>query len=148
MTSEQVNRALTEAEHSLARWMLEHGIQEAQAFLPQLELAEVTPWKCSCGCASLDFQIKGQPEAPPGVHILGDYLVAEGDRASGAFIFESGGLLSGLEVYGSRVRGAHCSAERRGAAALRERRRSIADHRRDQTAQKQRKGRRPRASPQ
>ena len=95
-----VNRPLTDAEHALARWMLENGSDEARAFLPQLELAEVTPWKCPCGCASLNFQIKGHPEAAPGVHILGDFLVGEGDVVSGAFIFESGGLLSGLEVYG------------------------------------------------
>jgi hypothetical protein len=96
----QDNRPLTEAEHRLARWMLENGTREALAFMPQLELVEVTPWKCPCGCASINFQIKGQPEAPPGVHILGDFLLGEGDRISGAFIFESGGLLRGLEVYG------------------------------------------------
>lgn len=80
--------------------MLENGTREALAFLAQLERAEVTPWKCPCGCASINFQVKGQPEAPPGVHILGDFLVGEGERLCGAFIFESGGLLSGLEVYG------------------------------------------------
>lgn len=80
--------------------MLENGTREALEFMAQLELAEVTPWKCPCGCASINFQIKGQPEAPPGVHILGDFVLGEGDRLSGAFIFESGGLLSGLEVYG------------------------------------------------
>jgi hypothetical protein len=52
------------------------------------------------GCASSNLQIKGHPQAPPGVHILGDFLMGEGDCLSGAFIFESGGLLSGLEVYG------------------------------------------------
>ncbi len=96
----QKNRPLTPAEQRLARWMLEHGTPEARVFLSQLELAEVTPWKCPCGCASINFQIQGQPEAPPGVHILGDFLFGEGDRVSGAFIYESGGLLSGLEVYG------------------------------------------------
>jgi len=80
--------------------MLEHGTPEATAFLSQLELAEVTPWKCPCGCASINFQIQGHAEAPPGVHILGDYLVGQSEHMSGAFIFESGGLLSGLEVYG------------------------------------------------
>jgi len=82
------------------RWMLEHGTPEATAFLPQLELAQVTSKKCPCGCASINFQIQGHPEAPPGVHILGDFLVGEGECLSGAFIFECGGLLSGLEVYG------------------------------------------------
>lgn len=100
MMSTQGNRSLTPAELDLARWMLEQGNPEAAAFLPQLQLAEVTPWKCPCGCASINFQIQGQPEAPPGVHILGDFLLGEGELTSGAFIFESGGLLSGIEVYG------------------------------------------------
>lgn len=80
--------------------MLENGTDEAQSFVAQLERAEVTPWKCRCGCASFNFQIKGCPEAPPGVNILGDFLLGEGDCLSGVFIFESGGLLSGVEVYG------------------------------------------------
>jgi hypothetical protein len=100
MTSARENRPLAPAELSLARWMLEHGTSEALAFLPQLESAEVTSWKCPCGCASINFQIKGHPEAPPGVHVLGDFLMGVGESTSGAFIFESGDLLSGLEVYG------------------------------------------------
>lgn len=80
--------------------MLEHGTAEASEFLPQLELAVVTSWKCPCGCASINFRIQGQPETLPGVHILGEYLVGEGEFTSGVFIFESAGVLSGLEVYG------------------------------------------------
>ena len=94
------NRPLTDAEHQLARWMLENGVSEAKQYLDQLEIAEVTPWRCPCGCASINFQIKGHPEVPPGVHILGDFLIGEGKNQSGAFIFASEGLLSGLEVYG------------------------------------------------
>jgi hypothetical protein len=79
--------------------MLEHGNSEAEAFLPQLQLAEVTPWQCPCGCASINFQIRGYAEAPPGVHILGDFTLGAGDITGGGFIFESGGLLSGIEFY-------------------------------------------------
>lgn len=93
------NRAFEPEELRLARWMLEHGATDASAFLPQLDLAEVTSWKCPCGCASINFQIQGEPSPPPGVHILGDYVVGEGDEVSGVFIFESGGLLSGIEFY-------------------------------------------------
>ena len=99
MNSLPGNRALTSAELSLAHWMLEHGANEAKAFVHQLELVEVTPWKCPCGCASINFQIRGQAAAP-GVHILGDYLFGEGEHTSGAFIFENGGILGGIEVYG------------------------------------------------
>ena len=94
------NRPLTAHERSLARWLLEHGIPEAKPFLSQLDSAEVTPWQCECGCASINFQVRGDPPAPPGVHILSDYLFGGEQDLSGIFIFESGGLLSGLEVYG------------------------------------------------
>jgi len=80
--------------------MLEHGSAEARSFISQLELAEVTPWRCQCGCASINLQLKGHPEAPPGVHILGDFCFGRGDNLAGIFIFASDGLLSGIEVYG------------------------------------------------
>jgi hypothetical protein len=79
--------------------MLENGVPEARAFLAQLQGAEVTAWRCPCGCASINFQIKGHPPAPPGVHILGDFLCGPLEAPAGAFIYESGGVLSGIEVY-------------------------------------------------
>ena len=94
------NRPLTETERTLARWMLEHGNADASAFLAQLELAEVTPWRCACGCASFNFEIRGRAPAPPGVRILGDFVFGTPSDLSGIFIFESGGTLSGVEVYG------------------------------------------------
>jgi hypothetical protein len=60
-----MNRKLTFAEEQLVRWMLEHGNSDAQPFLPQLEKAYVTPDRCPCGCASIDFAIEGLP-APSG----------------------------------------------------------------------------------
>lgn len=95
-----VNRQLTDQERHLARWMLEHGPPEARAFLVQLENAEVTPWRCSCGCASINFEIPGHPEPPPGVHPIADFVFGEGDTLSGIFLFEKDGVLRGLEVYG------------------------------------------------
>ena len=97
---EKITRSLSAAERDLARWMLENGTAEARGFLAQLETAEATDWKCPCGCASFNFRIKGKPDAPPGVHILGDYLVGSGANLSGAFIYSSAGILSGVEVYG------------------------------------------------
>jgi|SRR5690606_39031237 len=97
---EQSTRPLSDVERNLARWMLENGTLEAREYLSQLELAEADLWKCPCGCASFNFRIKGQPKAPPGVHILGDYLIGSGDSLSGAFIYSSAGTLSGVEVYG------------------------------------------------
>jgi len=94
------NRKLTDFEYRLSRWMLEHSGPEALTFLTQLELTEVTSWRCPCGCASLNFQIQGRPEAPPGVHPIAEFLFGEGEDLSGIFIYESAGILSGLEVYG------------------------------------------------
>jgi hypothetical protein len=95
-----INRPLTDDERELARYMLMRGGSEAMLFLVQLEQAEVTPWRCPCGCASINFQIKGRPKADPGVHILGDFVCGPEDSPSGIFVFESGGILSGIEVYG------------------------------------------------
>jgi len=93
-------RPLTEDEMRLARWILENGASEACGYIEQLAVAEATDWRCPCGCASFNFKIGALPVAPPGVHILGDYLVGDESTLAGAFIFESGGILSGVELYG------------------------------------------------
>jgi hypothetical protein len=94
------NRPLTPSERRLAHWMLENGSAEAAAFLSQLARAEVTSWRCPCGCASFNFRVKGMAEAPPGAHILGDFLFGTTKDLAGIFIFSSAGILSGVEVYG------------------------------------------------
>ena len=103
MSSTDTDRPLSDVERALARWMLENGTPDAEPFLRQLEEAQVTPWRCECGCASINFQTKRHPPAPPGVHILGDYLCGEVDAPAGAFIFESGGVLAGIEFYSLAV---------------------------------------------
>ena len=80
--------------------MLDNGASEALTFADQLLRAEATNWRCPCGCASFNFKIKDLPEAPPGVHIIGDYLIGDNAHLSGAFIYQSGGILSGVELYG------------------------------------------------
>lgn len=94
------NRQLTDDEQRLVRWMLQHGDSGAAEFLPQVDLAEVPPERCPCGCASLTFQIRGLSSAPPGIHPIADFVFGEGESLSGIFVFESGGILGGLEVYG------------------------------------------------
>ncbi|WP_157778284.1 hypothetical protein [Massilia violaceinigra] len=94
------NRALTEAEVGLVRHMLGNGNADAQQYLGQLDLLEVTPWRCGCGCSSIDFQVRGRPPAPAGVHILGDVVFGTGDDLAGIFIFSSQSMLSGIEVVG------------------------------------------------
>lgn len=99
-TSAPENRPLSPSEMSLARWMLEHGLPEARQYLDQLAVAKVTPWRCACGCASIDFQIDGHDPAPPGVDILGDFVFGPDDALAGVYIFASNGILRGIEVYG------------------------------------------------
>lgn len=94
-----VDRPLTEEEYILAHWMLTNGSSEGGAFLDQLDRARVVE-HCSCGCPTIGFKIDGLPEAPPGVGILGDFLFGEGDETGGAFVYESDGILSGLEIFG------------------------------------------------
>jgi hypothetical protein len=96
----QANRELTDQERRLVRWMLQNGSPEASGFLPQLELAEVTPGRCPCGCASIEFQIRGKPQAPPGAHPIADCVFGEDEKLSAIFVYEKDGILSGLEVYG------------------------------------------------
>ena len=100
MNESQPNRELTAEEMDLARWMLEHGELEARQFLSQLERAQVSPWRCPCGCASFAFAVPGQPKPSGGMNLLADFVFGEGDTLSGIFIYEQSGILSGVEVYG------------------------------------------------
>jgi hypothetical protein len=100
MKLEISTRSLTAEEYFIALWMIEHGDASGHHFIAQLECAEATTWRCICGCASFNFKIPGYPAAPPGVHILGDYIFGGENDAAGIFIFQSEGILSGVEVYG------------------------------------------------
>jgi hypothetical protein len=100
MNTPCATRPLSKTERDLASWMLEHGLPAARDFVPQLEKASATLWQCPCGCASFNFKIQDMPEAPPGVHILGDFVFGTEQDLAGAFIYSSEGTLSGLEVYG------------------------------------------------
>lgn len=99
MSNGFTTRPLTETERRLAQWMLEHGNPDAPGFLPQLSRSKATTWRCACGCASFNFKVAGEPLAPPGVGILGDFVGGEGNDMFGVFIFQAGGILSGVEVY-------------------------------------------------
>ncbi|HUE69304.1 MAG TPA: hypothetical protein VMP01_00285, partial [Pirellulaceae bacterium] len=96
----QMSRPLTASEYTLARWMLEHGKPEAVNFLPQLESAKVSTWKCPCGCASFNFDV---PAGTGGMNILGDFLFGDSDSCCGIFIWERDGKLEGVEVCGYAV---------------------------------------------
>ena len=98
-----LNRPLTTEEYELTRWILEHGKPEARQFIEQLDWSRVIG-SCACGCASIDFEIEGLGKAPRGgIHILGDFIYGDESNLCGIFVFESGDILSGLEVYGLAV---------------------------------------------
>jgi len=94
------DRPLTEQETTLIRWLLQHGTAAAAEFLPQLTDARVTS-RCYCGCASVDFAVKGiVPPPSDGISILADFQYRNGDgHLCGVFVFERAGLLAGLEVW-------------------------------------------------
>jgi len=98
MTS--LNRPLTNQESALVRWLLEHGKPEAAPFLQQLAQVSVTAWKCQCGCASINFVVRGKPEPSGGLNPLADFLFGSGSDLNGIFVYERAGVLAGLEVYG------------------------------------------------
>jgi len=95
-----MNRKLSPCEYVLVRWMLENGEPAGRTFLPQLEKAQITPWRCACGCASIHFSIKGYSVPSGEIHPLGNFAFGTEADLSGIFVYEQSGVLSGLEVYG------------------------------------------------
>lgn len=92
-------RPLTAEERRLARWMLEHGAPGARELLTQVDRAHVVS-RCPCGCASIDLEVDGMPPPGGGMRVVGDFVFGGPDDLCGAFIYEQGGVLSGIEVYG------------------------------------------------
>lgn len=90
-------RALTEEERALIGWMLRESSDGR--FMEQLASARVVSG-CDCGCASVNLEIDGYPPPTGRLRIIGDYLLGEGASLQGAFVFEQGGVVSGLEVCG------------------------------------------------
>lgn len=90
------SRPLSRHEHSLAQWMLEHGEPAGISFLAQLPSIRVVS-RCACGCGSIDFEVDSRDSPEAGLRVLGDFVI--GDSSYGAFIFERGGVLAGIELY-------------------------------------------------
>jgi hypothetical protein len=95
-----MNRPLSDAEKKLLCGMLENGPTSAVGFLSQVDLLEVSPWKCKCGCASLQFEMKDCPAPTGGMRPLAEYVFRSGSERSGIFVYEQAGRLAGIEVYG------------------------------------------------
>ncbi len=93
-------RELTMEETRLIEWMLQHGTSEALAFLDQLPLAHVAPWRCKCGCASFNLIVQGHANPTGNMTILGDFVYGEDKTLTGIFVYARNGVLAGVEVYG------------------------------------------------
>lgn len=95
-----IRNELTETERNVVQWMLELGKPEAKDFIPQLAKTLATDWRCSCGCASVNFAVEGFSEPSGELYVLADFVFDTGDNLSGIFVFQKSGVLAGLEVYG------------------------------------------------
>lgn len=92
-------RSLTQEELELTTWLLRHGIDGAEDFLPQLDKAKVFS-HCQCGCASINFSNDGKRPQTFAMRILADYQwTDEFGRKFGVFVFEQDDLLAGLDVW-------------------------------------------------
>jgi hypothetical protein len=109
------DRPLSKAERELVSWLLEHGTDEGKRILTQLAEARVIS-RCSCGCASVDFSIRGRT-APPksAMSIVADYRWADPDgKLFGIFAFAREGLLAGIDLWSIDGRGTASALPRTG----------------------------------
>lgn len=95
------SRPLSSEELGLLRWVLEHGGEVAQLFLPQLEGIRAVRW-CDCGCPSI--QLLTELNAPRAERSIGNIVcdvfgtTPENEKA-GILLFQKEGRLDLLEIY-------------------------------------------------
>ena len=96
---EPLNRALTQDERELIRWLLEHSvIKDASHLLLQIDRLTVVA-KCNCGCPTVDFALDGEPIARKGEACISDWLAEVDGMPVGVQLWHVNGRLSTLEVY-------------------------------------------------
>jgi len=70
---EPLNRALTQHERDLIRWLIEHSfVKDASRLLSQIDRLSVVA-KCNCGCPTVDFALDGEPVARKGEQCISDW---------------------------------------------------------------------------
>jgi len=96
---EPLNRALTQDERELIRWLLEHSvIKDASHLLLQIDRLTVVA-KCNCGCPTVDFALDGEPVARKGQACISDWFAEVDGMPVGVQLWHVNGRLSTLEVY-------------------------------------------------
>ena len=92
-------RPLSDKEHELLVWLLEHGPMNAANFLPQLGIIEARS-SCRCGCPSIEFSVPVDSpfiDSPQGIRAF--FLGRSGEDEVGLMLTAGSGVLSELEVY-------------------------------------------------
>lgn len=70
---EPLNRALTQQERDLIRWLIEHSfVKGASRLLPLIDRLNVVA-KCNCGCPTIDFALDGEPVGLKGSGFISDW---------------------------------------------------------------------------
>jgi hypothetical protein len=94
-----MDRALSPEEAELVRWMIRHGLPEADQYAEQIESLRVVGG-CSCGCPTIDFAVDTTRPNLPGSRVIAKALgrsLGVGDI--GVLLFADHGQISMLEVY-------------------------------------------------
>lgn len=96
---ESLDRPLSLQERELLLWLIEHsGSDDKPRLHSQVEALSVCE-KCTCGCPTVYFALKGVPVNQKREHLIADYLATVDEQDVGVMLFERAGLLSSLEVY-------------------------------------------------
>jgi hypothetical protein len=95
---EPLNRPVSPQEASLIRWLVEHGDPGAASLSGQVNDLEVVS-RCSCGCPTVYFALRGNPTSRKGERNVSDWLARMDGELFGVMLFEVEGQISSLEVY-------------------------------------------------
>lgn len=92
-------RELTEGERTMLDWLAHNPTSDT--IIPLHELVEISvAAQCPCGCASIDFAIKGVAVEGSGMQVVADYLyISEQNNLNGCFLFLVNGHIAGIEVW-------------------------------------------------
>jgi len=95
---EPLNRALTQKERDLVRWLVDHSfVDSATQLLPQIERLSVIS-KCTCGCPTVDFALDGEPVSPRGERLISDWLADVNGMPVYVQLWVSNDRISSLEI--------------------------------------------------
>ena len=93
-----LNRALTQYERDLIRWLIEHSfVKDASQLLPQIDRLRVVA-KCHCGCPTIDFALDGEPVVGKGEQCISDCDAAVNGMPVYVQLWRSNNRISTLEV--------------------------------------------------